>query len=200
MVKVIAMAVKDLVPYANNPRNNEQAVDTVAKSIKEFGFTNPIVVDSDNVVINGHTRLLAAEKLGLEKVPVIRKEDLTPEQVKAFRLVDNKTSELSGWDFEKLDAEIAELQAMDFDMSEFEFESSHNFNAEAYSDFFEDASSQSQAQEQSQDNSAQTEHGLEQSQEPGKSTEPVSKAVEQEIDDTASREVVCPHCGKSFVL
>ena len=200
MVKVIAMAVKDLVPYANNPRNNEAAVDTVAKSIKEFGFTNPIVVDSDNVVINGHTRLLAAEKLGLEKVPVIRKEDLTPEQVKAFRLVDNKTSELSGWDFEKLDAEIAELQAMDFDMSEFEFESSHNFNAEAYSDFFEDASSQSQAQEQSQDNSAQTEHGLEQSQEPGKSTEPVSKAVEQEIDDTASREVVCPHCGKSFVL
>ena len=200
MVKVIAMAVKDLVPYANNPRNNEQAVDTVAKSIKEFGFTNPIVVDSDNVVINGRTRLLAAEKLGLEKVPVIRKEDLTPEQVKAFRLVDNKTSELSGWDFEKLDAEIAELQAMDFDMSEFEFESSYNFNAEAYSDFFEDASSQSQAQEQSQDNSAQTEHGLEQSQEPGKSTEPVSKAVEQEIDNTASREVVCPHCGKSFVL
>ena len=200
MVKVIAMAVKDLVPYANNPRNHEQAVDTVAKSIKEFGFTNPIVVDSDNVVINGHTRLLAAEKLGLEKVPVIRKEDLTPEQVKAFRLVDNKTSELSGWDFEKLDAEIAELQAMDFDMSEFEFESSHNFNAEAYSDFFEDASSQSQAQEQSQDNSAQTEHGLEQSQEPGKSTEPVSKAVEQEIDNTASREVVCPHCGMSFVL
>ena len=200
MVKVIAMAVKDLVPYANNPRNNEQAVDTVAKSIKEFGFTNPIVVDSDNVIINGHTRLLAAEKLGLEKVPVIRKEDLTPEQVKAFRLVDNRTSELSGWDFEKLDAEIAELQAMDFDMSEFEFESSHNFNAEAYSDFFEDASSQSQAQEQSQDNSTQTEHGLEQSQEPGRSTESVSKAVEQEIDDTASREVVCPHCGKSFVL
>lgn len=200
MVKVIAMAVKDLVPYANNPRNNEQAVDTVAKSIKEFGFTNPIVVDSDNVVINGHTRLLAAEKLGLEKVPVIRKEDLTPEQVKAFRLVDNKTSELSGWDFEKLDTEIAELQAMDFDMSEFEFESSHNFNAEAYSDFFEDASSQSQIQEQSQDNSTQTEHGLEQSQELGRSAEPVSKAVEQEIDDTASREVVCPHCGKSFVL
>lgn len=200
MVKVIAMAVKDLVPYANNPRNNEQAVDTVAKSIKEFGFTNPIVVDSDNVVINGHTRLLAAEKLGLEKVPVIRKEDLTPEQVKAFRLVDNKTSELSGWDFEKLDTEIAELQAMDFDMSEFEFESSHNFNAEAYSDFFEDASSQSQIQEQSQDNSTQAEHGLEQSQEPARSAEPVSKAVEQEIDDTASREVVCPHCGKSFVL
>lgn len=200
MVKVIAMAVKDLVPYANNPRNNEQAVDTVAKSIKEFGFTNPIVVDSDNVVINGHTRLLAAEKLGLEKVPVIRKEDLTPEQVKAFRLVDNRTSELSGWDFEKLDIEIAELQAMDFDMSEFEFESSHNFNAEAYSDFFEDASSQSQAQEQPQDNSTQAEHGLEQSQEPARSAEPVSKAVEQEIDDTASREVVCPHCGKSFVL
>lgn len=198
MVKVIAMAVKDLVPYANNPRNNEQAVDTVAKSIKEFGFTNPIVVDSDNVVINGHTRLLAAEKLGLEKVPVIRKEDLTPEQVKAFRLVDNKTSGLSGWDFEKLDAEIAELQAMDFDMSEFEFESNHDFTAEAYSDFFEDASSQSRTQEHSQDTPApvQTEHGQEQES----STEPVDKAVEQEAGDAASCEVVCPHCGRSFIL
>lgn len=196
MVKVIAMAVKDLIPYANNPRNNEQAVDTVAKSIKEFGFTNPIVVDSGNVVINGHTRLLAAEKLGLEKVPVIRKEDLTPEQVKAFRLVDNKTSELSGWDFEKLDAEIAELQAMDFDMSEFEFESNHDFTAEAYSDFFEDASPQSQIQEYSQGNSTQTEHGQEQES----STEPVDKAIEQEVKDTASCEVVCPHCGGSFVL
>lgn len=196
MVKVVAMAVKDLIPYANNPRNNEQAVDTVAKSIKEFGFTNPIVVDSDNVVINGHTRLLAAEKLGLEKVPVIRKEDLTPEQVKAFRLVDNKTSELSGWDFEKLDAEIAELQAMDFDMSEFEFESNHDFTAEAYSDFFEDASSQSQTQGQAQGNSTQTEHGREQES----STEPVDKAIEQEAEDAASCEVVCPHCGKSFIL
>lgn len=198
MVKVVAMAVKDLIPYANNPRNNEQAVDTVAKSIKEFGFTNPIVVDSDNVVINGHTRLLAAEKLGLEKVPVIRKEDLTPEQVKAFRLVDNKTSELSGWDFEKLDAEIAELQAMEFDMSEFEFESNYDFTAEAYSDFFEDASPQSQTQEHSQDAPApvQTEHG----QELESSTEPVDKAIEQEAKDTASCEVVCPHCGGSFVL
>lgn len=196
MVKVVAMAVKDLIPYANNPRNNEQAVDTVAKSIKEFGFTNPIVVDSNNVVINGHTRLLAAEKLGLEKVPVIRKEDLTPEQVKAFRLVDNKTSELSGWDFEKLDAEIAELQAMDFDMSEFEFESNHNFTAEAYSDFFEDASSQSQTQEHSQD----TPGHVQSEQEQESSTEPVDKAIEQEAEDTASCEVVCPHCGRSFVL
>lgn len=170
MVKVIAMAVKDLVPYANNPRNNEQAVDTVAKSIKEFGFTNPIVVDSDNIVINGHTRLLAAEKLGLEKVPVIRKEDLTPEQVKAFRLVDNKTSELSGWDFEKLDTEIAELQAMDFDMSEFKFDMPAS---EGYGDFFED----SPAKEQSQD-----------------------EADEDITTDAASEdEVICPHCGKSFV-
>lgn len=198
MVKVVAMAVKDLIPYANNPRNNEQAVDTVAKSIKEFGFTNPIVVDSDNVVINGHTRLLAAEKLGLEKVPVIRKEDLTPEQVKAFRLVDNKTSELSGWDFEKLDTEIAELQAMDFDMSEFEFESNHNFNAEAYSDFFEDASSQPQTQEHSQDTPAPVPDHVQTEQE--SSTEPVDKAIEQEAEDSASCEVVCPHCGKSFVL
>ena len=200
MIKVVAMAVKELIPYANNPRNNEQAVDTVAKSIKEFGFTNPIVVDKDNVIINGHTRLLAAEKLGLEKVPVIKKEDLTPEQVKAFRLVDNKTSELSGWDFEKLDIEIAELQAMDFDMSEFEFESNHAFTTEAYSDFFEDAFSQSQTQKQSQDVSTQTEHDQERSCKAESSVEPLREAVDQENEDTVSGGVVCPHCGKSFVL
>lgn len=90
-MKIIEMPISELVPYANNPRNNDNAVDAVAASIREFGFKVPIIVDKDNVIVAGHTRLKAAEKLGLSSVPVIRADNLTEEQVKAFRLADNKT-------------------------------------------------------------------------------------------------------------
>lgn len=118
--KVTYMDADSLIPYANNPRSNDNAVDAVAASIKEFGFKVPIVVDGENVIINGHTRLKAAHKLGLEQVPVIVADDLTPEQVKAFRLADNKTSELAEWDLGKLDIELAEIQ--DLDMNDFGFD------------------------------------------------------------------------------
>lgn len=104
--KVTYMDTDSLIPYANNPRLNDNAVDAVAASIKEFGFKVPIVVDGENVIINGHTRLKAAHKLGLKQVPVIVADDLTPEQVKAFRLADNKTGELAEWDMDKLDIEL----------------------------------------------------------------------------------------------
>jgi site-specific DNA-methyltransferase (adenine-specific) len=99
--KVTYMDADSLIPYANNPRLNDNAVDAVAASIKEFGFKVPIVVDGENVIINGHTWLKAAHKLGLKQVPVIVADDLTPEQVKAFRLADNKTSEFAEWDMDK---------------------------------------------------------------------------------------------------
>lgn len=118
--KVTYMDVDSLIPYANNPRLNDNAVDAVAASIKEFGFKVPIVVDGENVIINGHTRLKAAHKLGLKQVPVIVADDLTPEQVKAFRLADNKTSELAEWDLEKLDIELDEIQ--NIDMGDFGFD------------------------------------------------------------------------------
>lgn len=111
--------VKDLKPYEKNPRKNDSAVDAVAASIKEFGFKVPIVVDKENVIIAGHTRLKAAEKLGLKEVPVIIADDLTPEQIKAFRLADNKTAELAGWDFDLLDAEIFSID--NIDMEQFGF-------------------------------------------------------------------------------
>jgi ParB-like chromosome segregation protein Spo0J len=107
-----------LIPYSNNPRNNESAVDAVAASIEEFGFKVPIIIDKDNVIVAGHTRLKAALKIGLEKVPCIKADDLTPEQLKAFRLADNKVGELATWDFNKLEEELAEL---DMDMSAFGF-------------------------------------------------------------------------------
>lgn len=118
-MKLKMMAVNDLIPYENNPRNNDEAVDFVANSIKEFGFKVPIVVDSDNVVIAGHTRLKASKKLGLKEVPTIIADDLTEEQVKAFRLADNKAGEIATWDDKKLDLELA---GIDLDMTQFGFE------------------------------------------------------------------------------
>lgn len=91
-MQIEEMRVADLIPYENNPRKNDEAVEAVAASIKEFGFKVPIIVDADNVIIAGHTRLKAAQLLGMETVPVIRADDLTDEQVKAFRLADNKTA------------------------------------------------------------------------------------------------------------
>lgn len=116
------MLITDIVPYENNPRNNDNAVEATANSIKEFGWQQPIVVDHDNVIIVGHTRLRAAKRLGLERVPVIVADNLTDEQVKAYRLVDNKTSELADWDENLLASELEELKDLDFDMPEFGFE------------------------------------------------------------------------------
>lgn len=114
--------VNDLIPYINNPRKNDHAVDFVANSIKEFGFKVPIVIDSKNEIIAGHTRLKAALKLGLKEVPCIIADDLTPEQIKAFRLADNKTGEFADWDIELLMAEMEELSDLEFDMEPFGFE------------------------------------------------------------------------------
>lgn len=119
-LKVEYRNVADLNPYENNPRLNDGAVDAVAASIKEFGFKVPIVVDSDGVIVTGHTRLKAAKQLGIDTVPVIVADDLTPEQVKAFRLADNKTSELAEWDLDKLDIELGEIA--DIDMGDFGFD------------------------------------------------------------------------------
>ena len=135
-MEIIKMSVSDLIPYDNNPRNNSMAVEKVAKSIQEFGFKNPIIVDKDNVIIAGHTRLLAAKELGLDSVPVIVAEDLDDAKVKAFRLADNKVSEFSGWDFGKLDEELAGLACFDIDMSSFGFDDIASGDLE---DFFSDA-------------------------------------------------------------
>lgn len=106
------MNVNDLIPYINNLRINDNAVDVVAASIKEFGFKNPILIDGKNVIIAGHTRLKAAKKLGLKEVPVIRVEDLTENQIKAFRIADNKTAEFADWDIELLNIELESIGEM----------------------------------------------------------------------------------------
>ena len=115
-MNIVKIKTEDLIPYVNNPRNNENAVDKVASSIAEFGFKNPIIIDKNNVVINGHTRLLASKKLGLKEVPVIKADDLTEAQVKAFRITDNKTSEYAEWNEELLKLELEQLEGMNFDL------------------------------------------------------------------------------------
>lgn len=114
--QIIYKKVVELVPYENNPRNNDEAVDYVANSIKRFNFQVPIIIDKDNVVVAGHTRLKACKKLGIEEVPCIVADDLTEDQIKAFRIADNKVGEVSTWDIEKLGFELADI---DIDMSEF---------------------------------------------------------------------------------
>lgn len=117
--KIVYLNPNELKPYEKNPRHNDDAVQAVAESIREFGFKVPIVIDSDKVIVAGHTRWKASGVLGLSEVPCIVADDLTPEQVRAFRLADNKVAELSDWDYELLDGELDGLE--DWDMSKFGF-------------------------------------------------------------------------------
>lgn len=108
-LKIEYVDIDSLRPYENNPRLYGGAIDAVARSIEEFGFRNPIIVDRNGIIIAGHTRWYAARKLGLVQVPIIRADDLTERQVRAFRIADNKTSELAQWDMELLVAELTDL-------------------------------------------------------------------------------------------
>lgn len=119
-MQIVYKKVNELIPYENNPRINDEAVEYVKNSIKEFGFKVPIVIDKNNVIIAGHTRLKASLELGLKEVPCIIADDLSEEQIKAFRLADNKVSEKSMWDFDKLDEELDNI--LDIDMSLFDFD------------------------------------------------------------------------------
>lgn len=132
-MEIIYKNIDELIPYENNPRLNDEAVEYVKNSIKEFGFKVPIVIDKDNVIIAGHTRIKASKELGIKDIPCIIADDLTEEQVKAFRLADNKVAEKSMWDYSKLDEELDNI--LDIDMSMFDFENIEETNLD---DFFED--------------------------------------------------------------
>lgn len=136
-MKIKNMKINDLIPYENNPRNNEGAIEYVANSIKQFGFKVPIVVDKDNVIVAGHTRWLAASALEMDEVPVVVADDLTPEQIKAFRIADNKVAEKASWDFTKLADEIkgidTDINLNELGFGEFELDTLLNGN-----DFNED--------------------------------------------------------------
>ena len=115
-MKIERRDISSVQPYDRNPRINDGAVDAVAASLREFGFRQPVVVDAENVIIVGHARYKAAVKMGLPKIPVHVATDLTPEQVVAYRLADNKTGELSEWDFALLEAELEKIADIDMEM------------------------------------------------------------------------------------
>lgn len=123
-MQIVNKKVEELKPYANNPRFNDDAVEYVANSIKEFGFKVPIVIDKNNEIVAGHTRYKASLALGLDEVPCIVADDLNEEQIKAFRLADNKVSEKASWNIELLSEELEDL---DLDMNDFGFEIDDDF-------------------------------------------------------------------------
>ena len=140
-MKVISKPIDEITPYASNPRNNDEAVGAVANSIKEFGWQQPIVVDKDMIIIAGHTRYKAAKKLGVAEVPVVIADKLTPEQVKAYRLADNRSAELADWDNDLLDKELKDI--LDIDMTDFGFDDGEiTFADEDSERQFDDAYSQ----------------------------------------------------------
>lgn len=118
-MQIIDLKLHEIRAYKNNPRHNEQAVDSVAESISKFGFKVPIVIDRNHVIVTGHTRYKAAIQLGLETVPCLIADDLNDDQIKAFRLVDNKVGEIATWDWDALNIELADI---DLDMADFGFE------------------------------------------------------------------------------
>lgn len=121
-MNIVDKPIDEIIPYVNNPRNNQAAVDAVASSIAEFGFNVPVVVDKNNVLVTGHTRVLAAKKLGMTTVPCIRADHLTDAMAKAYRIADNKVAELATWNTDLLQAELDELKELNFDMTEFGFD------------------------------------------------------------------------------
>ena len=119
-MQIIDKKLTDLKPYANNPRHNAKAVPAVKESILKFGFKVPLVIDKNNVIVCGHTRFYASKEIGLETVPCIVADDLTDEQINAFRLVDNRTSEFADWNFELLAEELSDLADYNLDIYKFD--------------------------------------------------------------------------------
>lgn len=117
-IKIVYRNIDELIPYANNPRDNAKAIDAVAKSLRRFGARSPAIVDKDGVIIAGHTRLLAARKIGLKEFPVVVADDLTPAQAAQYRLMDNRAQEESQWDSDFLSQELKELKVSGFDLSD----------------------------------------------------------------------------------
>lgn len=119
-MQIVEKKIEEIKPYEKNPRKNDGAVEAVANSISQFGFKVPVVIDKDDVIVCGHTRYKAAQKIGLAVVPCVVADDLTEEQIKAYRLADNKVSELAEWDIDLLGEELDVI--FDIDMSDFGFD------------------------------------------------------------------------------
>lgn len=131
-MELITMKIADIIPYENNPRINEQAVEAVKESIRQCGYVAPIIVDENNVILAGHTRIKALQSMGEKQTEVIVRRGLTDEQKKKYRILDNKTAEIAEWDFDKLEIELEDLDfdGFDFGFDDLDFEDEEEKPAE----------------------------------------------------------------------
>ena len=167
---IVYKSLDEITPYERNPRNNAEAVGYVKESIRQFGFKVPIVIDRNNIIVAGHTRYKASLELGLESVPCIVADDLTPKQIKAFRLADNKVAEKSYWDFDLLNEELTDI-GIDIDMGSFDFKVFLEDDSKEDFDDFEDIGTS--------DGGAKT---------------------TDETPETEKKTIICPHCGEEIEL
>lgn len=190
--QVVYQDISQIHPYENNPRNNEAAIEPVAQSIKRFGFRVPILIDGKGTIIAGHTSYEAAKRLGMDKVPCIRVDDLTDEQIRAYRIADNKVAEASSWNDDVLRAEMDALKALDVDLtdtgfSEVELDGLLREVEDAdFEEFFTEPVHQPpKAADAEQSTETQQSTQLKSSQ----------LAVPQQ---SGSKLIQCPHCGEWF--
>lgn len=199
-MQIVNVPVDSVIPYDSNPRNNQNAVQYVANSISEFGFKVPIILDANNVIVAGHTRYLAAKSLGLETVPAIIADDLTEEQVKAFRIADNKTAEQSDWNLLKLSKEII---GIDFDLEDFGFSDIEIDNLESLgNDFFgtSEADEADIAPNMYAPNVFPRESNVTVT---GQQVERAKERLENRFSSqmvSEHRKIICPHCGEEFEI
>ncbi len=170
------LSIDEINPYEKNPRRNDQAVEAVSQSLLRYGWRWPILIDKNNIIIAGHTRYKAAKKLGLKRIPCSRADDMPDELVKEFRLVDNKTGELAGWDFDLLNDE---LEAIGHSLEEFGFDA--DLNDININDFFDTPGS-----------------GRHQDRETNSESNADNGEHMQANDVNSKRIVTCPHCGEEF--
>lgn len=203
-MKIVEIGIEKIKPYDNNPRRNERGVQPVANSIRQFGFKVPIVVDSSNVIVAGHTRYQAAKLLGMQKVPCVVADDLTEDQVKAFRIADNKAAEQSEWNFFKLAEEMSDIVG-EFDMGEFgfgdaELESLSGLASDLFGDGDDEDDDEPSSGVYTPTYNPQTSSRTVTDQDVYKETARQQGEFRQMIAPAQKRECVCPHCGKAFYV
>ena len=194
-MKIVYKNINEINPYKNNPRNNENAIEDVAKSIKEYGFKVPVVLDKENTIVTGHTRVKAAERLGMREVPCIIADDLTPEQIKEFRLVDNKVNELAAWDFEKLEKELEGLTDT-LKMEDFGFDV--NFDNFDLDTFFTPTKAPTPPAKREEPAAPMVEEPMiyTEEEEPVEVFEPIGGEEAEDVEEAQEEGIICPHCGR----
>ena len=174
------LKITEIKPYWRNPRNNDDAIEAVKQSIRDYGFNSPIVLDKDHVIITGHTRYKALQELGVTDIPCIIKDDLTPQQVKEYRIADNKTSELSSWDMDKLIPELREIEEIE-DMNIY-------FPTISLEELLQETAGAQQTY------ASPTQESI------GKVETKMQMTFEDrsKVQQSAYVEVICPHCTEAF--